>query len=659
MAAERRYGSWPSPLPVKVGARGTRTFGPIEIDDRGSVLWLERRPDENGRGVIVRAREDGSLEELTPSDHDVRTTVHEYGGGDFAVADDRLWYARAADQRLYRLTDREDPTPVTPAPIKDRSHRYADLEPTADGDRLYCVRERHLHDGPSSEQLVSVDEGDVRVVAEEHDFYAAPRVSPATNRIAWLTWDRPQMPWDGTELHVARYDETGALHGEQTVLGGPDESVFDPTWGPDGTLYAVSDRSGWWNIYRIAGGSPIPVYQECAEFGVPQWAFGLSTIAPLEDGRLAAIRTCDGEQHLGLVEVEQGRFDEQPLPFTTYNRPKLATDGSVLAFLAGSPACPTSVVRWRPGGNLAVLRSAFRLEARPAFVSRPERLTVPTPDGEEPAHTLFYPPRNPDVEPADDDAPPLIVMPHSGPTEQAFPTLDPEIQLFTSRGFAVAVVNFRGSSGYGRTYRNRLTGRWGVIDVEDTVRTATHLVETGRVDPDRIAVRGSSAAGFTALTAVVRSDIFDACVSVSGVSDLETLRDATHRFESHYLDTLVGPYPDAVDEYRDRSPVTHADRIDCPVLLCQGLDDPVVPPSQTRSFVTALDAESTPYMYVAFEDEPHSFRRSSSRRRALEAELAFYADAFGIELADDVPDAFIGRESRQVIVRTDGSLSTR
>lgn len=643
------YGTWPSPVSAELVASAGIDFGHVALDG-ATVYWREQRPGEDGRGVV--ACHDGETsEDVTPEGVNVRTLVHEYGGGDFTVDEGVVFFARYDDQRVYRQPPDGEPEAVTPEPATERGLRYADFEVSGDGRRLYCVREDHDAaaggDGADEPEttlvrLASDGDEDPEVVASGHDFYAAPRLAPDGNRLTWLTWDHPQMPFDGTELHVADVTADGALVDERVVMGGPEESVFQPAWRPDGTLHAVSDRTDWWNLYRRDGTEWVPYREEAAEYGVPQWVFGLATYAFLDDGRVAAVVTRDGEQSLELVGPDGDR-EVADLPYAVFGGasglPRLRSDGESLYVVASAPSTSERLVRWTPGApgdDPAVLRYGSDVDLDAAYVSVPDHVAVPTRDVAE-AYAYIYPPTNPDVDPPPDELPPLVVFAHGGPTSATHPGFDLGIQYFTSRGFAVADVNYRGSTGYGRAFRKALYGKWGLVDVEDCIDAAHYLAEDGRVDGERTAVRGGSAGGFVVLSALAFHDAFAAGTSYFGVADLARLAELTHKFESHYLDQLVGPYPDAADTYEARSPVHGADGIDAPVLLLQGADDPVVPLSQAEKMVAALDAGGVPHDLLVFEDEQHGFRRAESRKRAYEAELAFYGEVFGFEPADDIP----------------------
>jgi dipeptidyl aminopeptidase/acylaminoacyl peptidase len=633
------YGEWPSPItPEMVAASGVH-FADSTID-AGTAWWLERRPAEEGRGVIVRQDADGPVD-VTPAEYNVRTLVHEYGGGDFLVYDGSVWFINLEDQRLYRQQPGEEPEPVTPAPEIERGDRYADMAITPDSERLYCVRERHTDDGEPTNALVTLPadgSADPVVVTEGHDFYSFPRVSPDGSRLAWTAWDHPAMPWDETELHVAAIADDGRLGDGRQVLGGDGESVFQPAWSPAGELHAVSDRSGWWNLYRIDDGEPVALHPTEAEFGVPQWVFGLSTYAFFDNGRIAVRFGKAGDYRLGMLDAD-GELETVELPGGRFPAAHLDTDGEDLLFIAGSPTEPTSIVRWHPGDEPSVLNQSSDIGLDEAYLPDPEHITFPTSDDEE-AHALYYPPQNPDVDEPDDERPPLVVLSHGGPTSETLPTLSisgvPSIQFLTTRGIAVADVNYRGSTGYGRAYRDRLDGEWGVVDTIDCVNAAEHLAAQGRVDDDRLAIEGGSAGGYATLCGLTFHDTFDAGVSHYGVADVEALARETHKFESRYLDSLIGPLPEAQDTYHERSPLYHADEIRCPTLLLQGSEDAVVPPSQAKGMVDALADNGVPHAYLEFEGEQHGFRRAESIRRAAEAEMSFYGQVFDFTPADDI-----------------------
>jgi dipeptidyl aminopeptidase/acylaminoacyl peptidase len=645
---ETSYGEWPSPITSEMIASSGVEFAGVALENESS-WWLERRPADEGRGVIVRQTADGKTEtDITPPEYNVRTLVHEYGGGDFVIHEDTVWFANLDDQRLYRQQPGDDPEPITPVPETERGDRYADMEITPDGEYLYSVRERHTeseneNEEPTNELVRISGDGssDPMVVASGHDFYSYPRIHPDGGKLAWITWDHPSMPWDESTLHVATIENDGTLTDSRSIFT-TDESVFQPAWNPDGDLHAVSDRTGWWNIYRIEKGEPVALYPAEAEFGVPQWSFGQSTYAFFDDGCIATVFGEQSTYRLGLLDPTTGDLEVVDLSDDFFPSSSIDSDGEHLLFGAASPIRPRSLVRWRPGEEAVILSQATEFDLDQTYISEPEHISYPT-SNDETAHALYYPPQNPDVESPTDELPPLVVLCHGGPTSETLPALSisahhgkPPVQFFTTRGIAVVDVNYRGSTGYGRDYRERLDGEWGVVDTIDCVNAAEYLTDQGLVDGERLAIQGGSAGGYATLCALTFHDTFDVGVSYYGVADLEALASDTHKFESRYLDGLVGPLPEAQDTYRERSPVHHADRIRCPLLLLQGDEDPVVPPSQAEQMLDALAENGVPHTYVEFEGEQHGFRRSESIQRAAETELSFYGRMFDFTPAENI-----------------------
>ena len=672
------YGEWPSPIEPADVAAGGRGFAGVRIAD-GNAYWLERRPSEGGRGVLCRAPLGGTgelptHEEITPEGFDVRTLVHQYGGGDFTVVDGTVVVASMDDQRLYRLPadGSTEPTPITPEPPEPLGLRYADVVIGPDHETVYAVRERHVgprtDDEPANEIVrlpLYPDGGDTDttppdpvVLTEGHDFYAAPRPSPTGDRIAYLRWDHPNMPWDGTELIVDDLAANGErVEGSRRVVaGGDDESVCTPAWSPDGVLHAVSDRTGWWNLYRVEDGSLANTHSANAEFGVPMWQLGMSTYCFLDDGRIATLYTDAGEPSLRLLDpgatdgdsaaaAESAPFAlvDPGLPYTSFRPASIRSDGEHVVFVGHRPDAPTAVVEWSPStGSRRRLRESTDDPLDPEYVSTPTPVAFPTGDAvgadETVAYAHYYPPHNPDVTtPADDEEqPPLVVTVHGGPTSRSDATLSTSTQFLTTRGVAVLDVNYRGSTGYGRAYRDALRGEWGVRDTLDCVNAARYAAAEGLADPDRLAISGGSAGGYAVLSALAFHDTFDAGASYYGVADLAALAAETHKFESRYLDGLVGPLPAAEDVYRERSPLYHAEGITAPLLLLQGGNDEVVPRAQATAMIDALVENGTPYAYVEFPEERHGFRDADNVARAHEAEFAFYGEAFGFEPAGDI-----------------------
>ncbi|HEX8686972.1 MAG TPA: S9 family peptidase, partial [Pyrinomonadaceae bacterium] len=474
-----------------------------------------------------------------------------------------------------------------------------------------------------------------RVLVEGNDFYAAPRLSPDGSRLAWQTWNHPNMPWDGCELWVAELDEGGAVAGSRRVAGGEEESVFQPQWSPAGTLYFVSDRGGWWNIYRLGeDGAAEAVYEAEAEFGLPQWVFAMSTYAFASEERIVCAYATGGEWNLGALDTRTKRLERFDLPYNDISY--VRADENRAVFRAGSPTLRTSVVELDlKTRETRVLRRASEVTIDEAYVSTPRAVEFPTESGRT-AHAFYYPPRNPDFAAPEGERPPLLVKCHGGPTSAASSTLRLETQYWTSRGIAVLDVNYGGSTGYGREYRQRLNGEWGVVDVDDCVNGAKYLIEQGEVDPARCVITGGSAGGYTTLNALTFRDTFRAGASHFGIGDLTVFVGDTHKFESRYLERLIGPYPERADLYRERSSINFTDRLSCPVIFFQGLEDKIVPPNQAELMVEALRKKRLPVAYVAFEGEQHGFRKAENIKRALEGEFYFYSRVFGFQPADEV-----------------------
>jgi dipeptidyl aminopeptidase/acylaminoacyl peptidase len=630
------YGSWRSPIDARMVAQAGRRLAAPALAGDGAVWWAEGRPAEGGRVVLMRRPPDGEPEEVTPAHTNVRTRAHEYGGGAWTLAaDDLVLFSDFSDQRLYRQRLGEAPVAITPEPERAAALRYADCRVTPDGRTAVCVREVH-GEGEAENQIVALaidGSGEATVLASGRDFYSFPRVSADGICLAWTCWNHPAMPWDGTELWVAPLDEPADA---TLVAGGPEESVFQPEWDPEGRLHFVSDREGWWNLYRDEGEEVVQLTDEEAELAHPQWLFGGSTYAFLADGAIACVRCDRGEERLFLLEPGAERLDDLELPYTSFGFPSLSSRGTAVAFAAASPARETAVVRFNiRGGEPEEVRSAGDESVDDGFVSIPRPIEFPTSGGET-AHGFYYPPTNPDFEAPEGELAPLIVQSHGGPTSHATPALDREFLFWTSRGIGVVDVNYRGSSGYGRPYRQRLRGGWGVLDTDDCIAAARHLAASGEADEARLAIRGGSAGGYATLCALVFHDDFATGASYYGVADTETLAEDTHKFESRYLDGLIGPYPERADLYRERSPIHFVEQLRSPVILFQGLEDEVVPPSQAETMVAALKRNGIPHAYLAFAGEAHGFRRSETEIRCLEAELYFYGRILGFEPADEL-----------------------
>ena len=613
--------------------RPTSGLGQVALDGE-DIYWIELRPPEGGRYVIVRRTPDGRTSDMTPSPFNARTRVHEYGGGAFVVADGTVYFSNFADQRLYRQDPSSELRPITP----EVELRYADGVIDRRRGRMICVREDHTVPGREAvSTLVSFDLEDGeggQVLVSGKDFFSSPRLSPDGSRLAWLAWNHPNMPWDGTELWVAELKADGSLGRSEQVAGGVDESIFQPEWSPDGILHFVSDRTGWWNLYRWGHGQVEPLCEMEAEFGVPQWIFGRSTYAFESANRIICTYTQQGTWCLASFDTATRKIELIEIPYSEIWSLR-AAPGRVV-FGAGSPTEPASIVQLDlTTRRVQVLHRSSDIAIDAGYLSIPQAIEFPTEHGLT-AHAFYYAPQNRDYITPPGEPPPLLVISHGGPSSSTWTTLRLDIQYWTSRGIAVLDVNYGGSTGYGRAYRQRLNGQWGVVDLDDCVNGAHYLVERGEVDADRLAITGGSAGGYTTLCALTFRDVFKAGASYYGVSDLEALAKETHKFESRYLDRLIGPYPERRDLYRERSPMNFVERLSCPVIFLQGLEDKVVPPKQAEMMVEALRTKGLPVAYIAFEGEQHGFRRAENIKRALDAELYFYSKIFGFELADPV-----------------------
>ncbi len=624
---EAPYGAWASPITAETVISAAVGLNEVRVDG-DAVWWSEGRPEEGGRVQIVREGGD-----VLPEGFAARTRVHEYGGGAWAVHAGVLYFANWADQRLYRLDPgSSEPVAITAEPEVPLGDRYADIDVAPDGLGLVCVRERHpAGGGEAVNEIIALScDGSVEptVLVAGPDFVASPRLDPTGTRLAWLQWNHPDMPWDETSLLVADVGPTGLVDPRQ-VAGGADmrESVVQPQWSPDGVLHHVSDRTGWWNVYRQGRDEPVVAAE--GEIGTPPWVFGMARYAFLDDGTIVAACRRDGRDSLLGYDV----------PFTSID--SVVSDGRRILFVGASPTQESAIVRVDPGtGEHELLRPPRDLGLDPAWISVPEAIEFPTapgPHGEaRTAHALYYPPTNPEASASAGEKPPLLVLSHGGPTAATRPMLSLGTQFWTSRGFAVVDVDYGGSTGYGRAYRDRLRGAWGIVDVQDCVAAARFLADRGDADPDRLCIRGGSAGGYTTLQALTTTDVFAAGASHYGVADLGALARETHKFESRYLDGLVGPWPEAEAVYRERSPIEHTDGLSSPMIILQGSEDEVVPPDQAEMMVAALEAKGLPYAYVLFEGEQHGFRRAENIVAALESELSFYAQVFGFEPAGDI-----------------------
>jgi len=640
------HGAWRSPITSELIVAQTITLSEPRLDG-GDIYWVEGRPQELGRNVAVRAgREGAAPADVNPAPFNARTRAHEYGGGAWAVADGTLYFSHFADGRLYRQPPGAAmPEPLTAVPPRPNDWRFADGLIDRHRNRWIGVREDHTVDGLPENTLVAVDLAHAgadagRVLARGHDFFSSPRLSPDGSKLVWLAWDLPNMPWDGTTLYLANLDTDGRIAGTpRAIAGGPTESIFQPEWSPDGAaLVFVSDRSGWWNLYRhdLAGGAVDWLAPRSAEFGQAQWLFGMSTYAFAGPARIVCTYAQAGLAHLAVLDLPDKTLRPLDLPFTEFG--SVRAEGDRVVFLAASPTFPGCVVALDlASGTHRVLKKSTDLLDRPDlglahYLTMANSVEFPTTGGNT-AHGLFYPPLNPDYAAPAGEKPPLLVKVHGGPTSAASSALSLRTQYWTSRGIAVLDVNYGGSTGYGRAYRERLYGNWGVVDVDDCVNGAKYLAEQELVDPARCVITGGSAGGYTALASLAFRDFFAGGASHFGVSDAAALARDTHKFESRYLDRLIGPYPQQEALYRERSPLHHADRISKPVIFFQGDEDAVVPPNQTETMVEALRRNGTRVGFFLFAGEQHGFRKAGNIARSLDGELYFYSiEVFGCGL---------------------------
>jgi dipeptidyl aminopeptidase/acylaminoacyl peptidase len=620
------FGSWESPIAAADTVAGIVRFSDIQYDD-GTLYWLESRPSEGGRSALVRRRHDGTIEDVLAKTVNVRTMVHEYGGGAY-LADGAVVYSEFSDQRLSRLKGDGGIVPLTPDPRRPMALRYADTISGPDGS-VICVRETHPEESEAVNELVAIAaDGVTSVIASGSDFYSSPRLSPDGTRLAWIEWSHPNMPWDGTRLIVA---DARNPSGHTVVAGGDAESIVQPEWAPDGALVFASDRSGWWNLYRYDGDSTTPILEMGAEFTGPAWLFGFTWYGFLSGGRIVAAFWEGGEHRIGVIDAD-GRLDRRRLGYSNYA--SVTTDGEHTVWFVGAhQKRPSALVEYDIDDRAVSIVRANPTILDEDHVSAPRLISFPTTGGEI-AHAVHYPPANPRFESPEGERAPLIVKIHGGPTANVYPAFSPQVAYWTTRGIGIVDVNYRGSTGFGREYRTKLEHEWGVVDVDDAVAAAEYLASTGEADGDRLAISGGSAGGYTTLAALAFRDSFSAGASYYGIADIEMLMGDSHKFESRYETRLLGTDPEV---WRARSPIHSVDGIDVPVALFQGLEDKVVPPNQAVLIAKALASRGIPHVHVEYEGEGHGFRKSETVIHSLETELAFYGEVFGFTPAGDVP----------------------
>jgi dipeptidyl aminopeptidase/acylaminoacyl peptidase len=638
----RPFGAWESPVTTDLIAGGTIGLGEVQVDN-GSIAWIEMRPEEKGRYVVVRHDKDGKVADLVPENINARTRVHEYGGGSYLLDGNVLYTTNFSDQRLYRIDDGGRPRALTP---QGEDYRFADFVLDEARARLIAVMEHHHPDFEEPKNCVAAisidaDNTAIEILVEGADFYSNPRLSPDGSQLCWLSWQHPNMSWDVTELWCADIDAGGRLQDARRVAGGAEVSVLLPRYSPSGILHFVSDRSGWWNLYRVQDDKVECLLAKEAEFGIAQWSFRESTYAFRNENEIVCTWTERGHSYLGILHADSTRLKSIKLPYTDIE--SVQADAEKVVFIGGAPDRFPEIVRLDlDSGSTTVLKRCSEISIEDDYISAGEFIEFPT-QSNLTAYAFYYPPKNPRFKAPEGELPPLLVCSHGGPTGMAHNSLKLLFQFFTSRGIAMLDVNYGGSSGFGRAYRQRLNGNWGIVDVDDCVNAALYLADQGRVDRNRLAIRGASAGGFTTLAALTFRDVFKAGASRYGVSDLEALTRETHKFESRYLDGLIGPWPERADLYHERSPIHAVDRLSCPVIFLQGLEDRIVLPNQSEMMVEALRKKGLPVAYLAFEGEQHGFRQANNIKRALEAELYFFASVFGFEPADVIEPVTIYR----------------
>lgn len=625
------YGSWKSPITSDLIVSGSVSLKET-VCDRNNIYWLEGRPSEGGRNVIVCCDDKGKMTDVTPQPFNVRNRVHEYGGGSFLVVEGTVYFTNYKDQRIYVQKPDQSPQPLTP----DNQLRYADFRLDKKHNRLISVCEDHsASEGEPLNKIVTigVNSGQVKTLIEGNDFYTSVRISPDGTKLAWLCWNHPNMPWDSTELWLATISDNGEIKDKKMIAGGETESICQPEFSPNNKLYFSSDRLDWWNLYRYNFDNSIePLFPLNAEFGYPHWVFGESVYGFSDEETLICTYTQNGSWYLAHLNTKNKSLSNIETPFTYIAY--LQINKNQVLFVGASPTQPTAVIKLDLTlGKTDILKQSSNLNIDEGYLSIPQPISFPTTNNQI-AHAWYYPPTNKDYEAPEGELPPLLIKSHGGPTAATSATFNLKIQYWTSRGFAFCDVNYGGSTGYGREYHQRLDGNWGIVDVDDCENAAKYLVKKGKVDSEKLAISGGSAGGYTTLASLTFKDTFKAGASYYGISDLEALATDTHKFESRYLDGLIGKYPEEKEIYEKRSPINHTEKLSCPVAFFQGLEDKVVPPNQTEMMVNALQEKGIKTLYVTFDDEQHGFRKAENIKKALDSEFHFYSLIFDYQVAE-------------------------
>jgi dipeptidyl aminopeptidase/acylaminoacyl peptidase len=617
------FGTWPSSLSAEKVASAAPKINHIQSCN-DLVTWVESRPNEGGRNVIIGRSKNGLIKDLIPAPYSHYSRVHEYGGMAYALSENSIYFVNASDQRIYQ----QQFGTTTPVAITESGPRFADLIIDSVNHRLIAVCEQHNETTEPENYLVGISlvagNKQITPLARGADFYAYPRISPDGKSLCWIEWNHPNMPWDSTQLWQADI-HNHCLENKRLIAGGDGlEAIFQPQWSPDNRLYYVSDRNNWWNIYSADHGVIVDM---AAEFATPLWQFGMSTYDFIDANTIGCLWTQQGVWYCGFVDIAKGTL--QPVASTYKSMQAACCDFGGLYMVAGAPDIADQVVTVSQQGMIEAIYSPSNLNIATEDLAKPESISFPTANNTS-VQAFFYPPTNSQYRGEDNQLPPVIAICHGGPTGATDCSLNLKIQYWTSRGFAVVDINYRGSTGFGRDYRDALNGAWGLADIEDTQYAIKFLTTQQKVDPQRCIIRGSSAGGYTVLSALTFTDTFKAGASLYGIGNLETLASDTHKFESRYLDKLVGPYPEQQTIYRQRSPINHIDQLNCPVIFLQGLEDKVVPPNQAELMVNSLKKKGIPVVYVKFPDEGHGFRKAENIIRAMQAELDFYCDVFDL-----------------------------
>ena len=620
------YGSWPSTLSAELITRAAPGLNFLQSHGE-RLFWVESRPWEAGRNVIMCREGDGSTRDLLPAPFSHQSRVHEYGGMAYAMDDSHLYFVNAADQRIYQLALAEDKQPVA---ITAAGSRFADLVIDQARQQLIAVCETHHDNREPENTLVSIvlADGSLSTLVSGADFYAFPRISPDSKQLCWIEWQHPNMPWDSTQLWLANFSD-GGLSDKMLVAGADNnEAIFQPQWSPDNQLYFVSDKNNWWNIYRIENGSSQPVLEIEAEFATPLWQFGMTSYDFIDADTIACVYTKNGIWHSGFIDIQSGQLNTIESQYSSMQAVTCHQDK--LYLVAGAAALPSELISISRQAKVASIYSPATLALAPENLSEPQSILFASGRDNQPVHAFYYPPTNANYCGIEGELPPVIALCHGGPTGATDSGLNLKLQYWCNRGFAVVDINYRGSTGFGRAYRHSLAGAWGIADVEDTQHAIRYLTEQQMIDPQRCLIRGGSAGGYTVLSALTFTDTFQAGASLYGIGDLETLAKDTHKFESRYMDSLIGPYPERRDIYLQRSPIHHAEGLNCPVIFLQGLEDKVVPPNQAEMMVKLLEEKGIKVAHVTFPDEGHGFRKANNIIHAMESELAFYRDVFNL-----------------------------